>query len=299
MLQFEAIEIRHKEIMQSFLSEDLMSATERNFTCLYIWAPHYSTQVCITEKNCFIRMKGKEDEHFSYYPPLGSGDLAQAITAIFELEGRTQIDFFGLTPIQALEFEQILGDRVEISNNLDIADYLYKSQDLMTLVGKKFSAKRNHVNKFLKLYGDTFEYRAIDFEKDVDYLMDFHRQWCIGKDSENLDAYQHEFCAIKRAAKHASALDLRGGMLTVAGDIVAYTIGAPINEITFDVLFEKGDIAIEGAYAMINQQFAQKNYADFEFINREEDLGIPGLRKAKQSYNPVMLIEKFNAAVKL
>ena len=299
MLKFKKIDIEHRSRVVPYLETGQIGTTERNFACIFVWGDNYCTEIAIEDDFLYIRMKAKEEVNFTYYPPIGNGDVETALNKIFEVENRESITFYGLSKSQVEVYSQLLKTRATFDLAEANSDYMYNAVDLMTLVGKKFSAKRNHINKFMKLYGDNYLYRAIDFSNDYDELMGFFNKWAVDKNSDDAESYEAEYIAIQRAIKYADELDLKGGVLYVDDKIAAFTIGARTDDKTFDVLFEKGNIEIEGSYAMINQCFAIANYEEYTYINREEDLGICGLRKAKQSYNPVFINEKYRAVIRI
>lgn len=299
MLRFEKVDVTHKEKVEPFLMQDGEFTTERNFACLYIWAGHYNTEVCVTNDFCFIRAKDKGAKNFSYYPPLGKGDIENAIKQIAMCEDMPVINMFGLSQNQVQQYQSLFANRISVQENRDSFDYVYTANSLINLTGKSYSAKRNHINKFKSLYDGVYEYRNIDFEKDTNLIIDFQNKWCVEKDGENSNEYKHENCAIKRILKHHKQLDAKGGILFVNGNVAAFTIASPTNSTVMDVLFEKADTEINGSYPMINNQFAANNCANYTYINREEDMGIEGLRKAKLSYYPEMLVPKYSARIML
>ncbi len=299
MLNFEKIDISHKETLMPFLKQDDIFTTERNFACLFIWGGHYSTEVCVSGGFCFLRAKGKSDAHYSYYPPLGSGDVRLALTEIAACENQNEVNLFGLTTHDTVRYKQIFADTFTFEENRDSFDYVYTAKALIDLAGRPYAAKRNHINKFMTLYADRWEYRDIDFDADIDLILAFQNKWCKEREESRSGSFDHEYCAILRALKHHAALGIRGGILLVDGAVAAYTLASPTNDTVMDILIEKADMDIIGSYPVINNKFAAKNCADCLYINREEDIGLEGLRKAKLSYHPDLLIEKHTAQVLL
>ncbi len=301
MLHFEKISMEHREKLLPYLYENQVPSTERNFACLFVWGEHYNTEVCITEQNAFIRAKSMDEKEYGYYAPLGEDNFKEGLEALLEHNGTNQLSLFGLTTKQAESLKGIYGENVEIFENRDAYDYIYQASDLMGLVGKKYSAKRNHINKFLNTYGESWEYRDIDFSSSEDkrMVLDFQNKWKDGKDSEDADVFEDEYVVVEKLFRYADVLGMKGGLLFAESELVAFTLGAKTNDTVFDVLIEKADISYDGAYPMINNQFAKANFTDVSFVNREEDLGIEGLRKAKMSYYPVHIEEKLSATIKL
>lgn len=303
MLQFETIKLGHKEKMDEFLKADGVIATERNFGCLFIWSSYYHTEVCITDEYCFIRMQGQGERY--YYPPLlkktnvSKEELKQALSLLIEKEGKSELNLFGLMNNQVEMYKELFGNNVEVSLNLESSDYIYSAKDLIELKGKKYSAKRNHINQFKVKYGNKYEYRVVNFLQDLDKLMYFHQIWCAEKSGDATSQYEHEQDAILQGIKYADQLGIKGGILFLEEKIIGYTLGCATNFNTFDILIEKATTEIKGAYAMINQCFVKENCSQYLYINREEDLGIDGLKKAKLSYYPKFILEKYKIKIKI
>ena len=170
-------------------------------------------------------------------------------------------------------------------------------EDLTSLKGKKFQSKRNHINNFKKQNPD-YEYLPITPDL-VPHCLRLEHKWFKANDPESEgDDLTYERRSLTFALQNFEALGLTGGAIRVGTEIVAFTFGSPINHNTFGVHVEKADTSIDGAYAMINYEFANRIPEQYIYINREEDLGIEGLRKAKLSYQPVTILEKYMACLK-
>lgn len=179
-------------------------------------------------------------------------------------------------------------DKFHFEADRDYADYLYLRTDLATLAGKKFQAKRNHLNKFRRTY-TNYEYVPLTSNR-IQECLDLEAEWCKVNNCDQHEGTGNERRALIYALHNFDALGLTGGILHVDGKIVAFTFGMPINQDTFGVHVEKADTTIDGAYTMINYEFANHIPEQYTYINREEDLGIEGLRKAKLSYQPVIVL---------
>lgn len=175
--------------------------------------------------------------------------------------------------------------------NRDYCDYIYTREKLESLAGKKLQSKRNHVNKFMKLYPD-WAYKPLT--KDMlPACKELVERWKAGKDAgEPMDSQSMELRAVTRCFNRWDALGLCGGTLWVGDQLVAFTYGCAVTHDTFDVCVEKADVNYEGAFTMINREFVRHLPPQFVYINREEDMGEEGLRKAKTSYHPDILLEK-------
>lgn len=175
----------------------------------------------------------------------------------------------------------------------DSFDYIYNVEKLTTLTGKKLHGKRNHINNFLKTYPD-YVYEDITQENIPDCLtvatnwMKRHSEFF----PELKTAYEYEYHIIEDSLSHMYELNMIGGLIKIKECPVAFTLGEPLSKDTFDVHFEKADETIQGAYPIINRDFVANSLQSYTYVNREEDLGLPGLRKAKLSYAPDILYEK-------
>ena len=197
----------------------------------------------------------------------------------------------GVSPKMKDELDAVMPGRFNYVINRDYADYIYLRSDLASLKGNKLQPKRNHVNKFIRNYPD-FTYHELTPEF-VPQCLAFERQWeRRNVTPEEAQALEDERKSMTFALTHFDRLDLRGAFICVNGKMAAFTFGAAINDSTFDVCVEKADTDIEGVYAMINYEFSRHLPENYVYINREEDLGLEGLRKAKLSYQPCEILEK-------
>lgn len=204
-------------------------------------------------------------------------------------EEKTPLYLYGIVPEMQKWLEEIFPGVFEYRSDRDHFDYLYLRKDLAELKGKDYQAKRNHVNRFRKTY--DFRYTPLTTGMVEDCLK-MYDEWCMARRCGEDESLSHERQALVWALQHFEALDLQGGALWVEGRIIAFTFGAPVNRDTFCIHAEKALMQYEGAYNAINQEFASRLPEQYIYLNREEDLGVPGLRKAKLSYHPVQLLEK-------
>lgn len=191
--------------------------------------------------------------------------------------------------------EQRFPDTFDIKPNRDFADYIYTREKLVNLSGKKLQSKRNHINKFKSLY-PNYEYRALTPDL-IPQCLALEKQWRkVSKDdSDETDLDEElseELRSMTRAFNRWDRLGLVGGTIWIDNTLVAFTFGCPINQTTFDVCVEKADVNYEGAFTIINQEFVKHLPEKYFYINREEDMGDEGLRRAKESYKPDILLEK-------
>lgn len=174
----------------------------------------------------------------------------------------------------------------------DIAwDYVYERESLATLKGKKLHGKRNHINKFLARYPD-YEYKKLDASMIEDCIA-LYQKWSAEKEDQDSKMDLYDECrSVVLALHHMDALGLTGGAIFIKGELCAFTVGERLHPDMQLIHIEKADTAYDGLYPMINRQYILHECADVEWINREEDMGIAGMRKAKRSYHPARMIEK-------
>ncbi|CUH96063.1 hypothetical protein P22_2151 [Propionispora sp. 2/2-37] len=173
----------------------------------------------------------------------------------------------------------------------DNFDYVYNTQDLIELSGRKYHSKKNHLNSFKRLYSQ-YEYVALTPEL-VPSCLDVARTWWrqhSDNDDINLGLEQQ---AIADVLQNMEYLGLCGGAISLDGQVIGFTFGERLNEDTVVVHVEKGNPEIRGVFTVINQEYLKNSWQHIPYVNREEDMGIPGLRKAKESYHPVKMIQKY------
>jgi hypothetical protein len=180
--------------------------------------------------------------------------------------------------------------RFRVSKDRNNSDYVYRAEDLIKLTGNRYHQKRNHVNKFLKSY--RFEYQVLN-DKLVRDFLDLQDSWCQLKDCESNEDLMAEDRAVFEALLHYKYLGLRGGAILIEDKVEAFTLGEKLSQDTAVIHVEKANPDIPGLYAMINQQFCQHEWSEVTYVNRQQDLGVPGMRKAKKSYHPDHMVDKF------
>lgn len=291
MIPFKPIELEDKATVQRYTLKSKRRNCDLSFSNLYSWRFLYRTE--IAELNGFLLFRFYADDELAYMMPVGEGDIHKVIEALMEDARNKGARFrlLGVCSSMRAELETAFPERFTFTADRDYFDYVYLRSDLATLRGKKFQAKRNHINRFKASYSD-YEYKELTPEL-VPECLRLESEWCKANDCAENEALIAERRSMTDALKHIGELDLQGGVLHVGGKIVAFTFGAPINNETFDTCVEKANTDIEGAYAMINYEFAGHIPEQYIYINREEDLGLEGLRKAKLSYCPETLLEKY------
>lgn len=280
MLKFKPLELCDKEIISEIIKDHTVYSSELTFTTFYIWRNLLNVEYTIIDNTVVFKTQHNSNP-FSLRFPLGSGDKKAVLEKLINHFGK-DTRFYGLTE----DMLKVFDDRFEISEMTDFADYVYESEKLITLSGKKFHSKRNHINSFNKLYNGVFSPITKD---DYEFITSNYNNW----QKEDDEYLAQERTSIGDLIKNFDYLGLWGEKLTVDGQLAAFTIGEKLNNDTAVIHIEKADTNFKGAYAVINQHFAENYLKDFKYINREEDMGLEGLKKAKLSYCPVKMIKKY------
>lgn len=296
MIPFKDITLADRNTITAFTMNSNRRNCDLSFSNLCSWRFLYDTQFAIISD--FLVFKFWAEGQLAYMMPVGDGDLKVVLRDLREDAHQENQPFcmLGVCSCMRTELEEILPEQFTFTEDRDYADYIYLRSDLSTLTGKKFQAKRNHINRFRNTYPD-YEYSSITPER-IQECLDLEAEWCKVNHCDQQEGTGNERRALIYALHNFEALGLTGGILYANGKIVAFTFGMPINHETFGVHVEKADTSIDGAYAMINYEFANRIPEQYTYINREEDLGIEGLRKAKLSYQPVTILEKYMVCLK-
>lgn len=295
-MQFFDIDISTKETIKSFFNAQRVEASDMLFGNLYIWHFSRTIRYAITHDCLVVLTKFPNESYPFIFYPLGSGDRKGAITAMQEyfLDNQMPFSIRSLETNQSAELENLFPNTFEITSNRDRFDYIYNVNELIALVGRTLHKKKNHLNRFFNLYPD-FAYERVDSSNTMEVLEAYSAWFELG---EKTDGLKNEMLGIKATLQNFSALDMKGGIIRIDGKIAAFSLGEQINADSVVIHIEKGNTFYAGIYQAINQQFLKNEWAHLRFVNREEDLGIEGLRKAKMSYKPARFIEKSTAILK-
>ena len=291
MLDFKKPEISDKKWVDECLKHANSMNCEYTFGNLFIWSDVYQTEICCY-KNFFI-CRWKSEEGMSYSLPLGEGDFTDAVNAIIHDAKEKGIvpTIYGVTQGYLMMLQEAFTGKFRYVYDTGFNDYIYATEKMASLSGKKYHGKRNHITNFKKNFPD-WSFEEIN-RFNIDECIALHMKWLDNKNEENNEEYAEEFEAVLKAFKNYEALGLKGGMIRANGEVIAYTMGeGQTSGKCFVSHFEKAPADIQGAYAIINQEFTKNCLMDYQYVNREEDLGIEGLRKAKQSYHPEIILEK-------
>ena len=294
MLQFKTITLCDKEWVDKIVfSEDSPSA-DYNFGNIYIWDKSFRQLVCPFEGR--MMTKQRYEGHPSFAFPIGSGPLRPAIEPLREIAAFKGYPFrlHGVTEKHRAQLEEEYPGGFEFTEDTDYADYIYSAEKLATYAGKALHGKKNHCNRFEAEHPDFKTQRVTP--EPIPLCREMTEKRYEAHDWN--EKIEYEKIAIARAFDCFSETGMDGLLLVENGEVLAFSLGARMNERYYDVCFEKAFSAINGAYAMINREFSRmiaEKYPAVAYLNREDDMGEPGLRKAKESYQPTLLLEKFTA----
>ena len=286
--EFRPIEIQDRETFNRTLQGDPPRTSELTFTNLFIWRHQYRPIWSQGEDCLLIILRPKEGPPFAL-PPVGQGNKGKALDLLTQ-----KLKQMSPEPRVCRVDEELVERFVEPGKysslpDRDNADYVYSSQDLIKLSGRKYHRKKNHLNRFLKNY--TFEYRPMDAGL-VQSFFEMQESWCRMRECVESPELLAEDYAVHEALTQFAELGFRGGAILIDSKVEAFSLGEPLNKETAVIHIEKANPDIPGLYAAINQGFCQNVWSEMPFINREQDLGIEGLRKAKESYCPHHMVNK-------
>lgn len=261
---------------------------EYTFGNIFVWSTAYRTQIA-KYKN-FLMCRWVSNNHTAYAVPIGTGDFKDAVNQII-LDAKANGDkpvIYGVTANYKKLLDEYFPQCFTYKYDEGFNDYIYSVEKMAELRGKKYHSKRNHITNFKKNNPDwSFEILNKD---NLNECIELHSQWI--KEHPDDEDYSYEFEAVLTAFDNYEKLGFVGGLIRIGGKVTAYTFGERHSDELFVTHFEKAPADIQGAYTIINQEFTKNCLTDYQYVNREEDLGIDGLRKAKQSYNPEIFLEK-------
>lgn len=281
--------MENRELLNQYLRYNQYYGCEFSAANNILWSELYKGEFIIVEDMLlFCHTKNGIIEQITF--PIGKQDEKKAFDAMAAYFNENNRPFY-MYLVEREMFEKIdawYPGKYKIEYQRDEADYLYEWETLAYLKGKKLHGKRNHINRFLENYPD-YKYELID-DENYKECIELTRSWKENNEVDDTAAYETDI--LKYALENRKVLGLNGALIRVNNRVIAFTLGEPLKEDTYVVHFEKAYADVQGAYAMINREFVRRSLKGYRYINREEDMGIPGLRHAKTSYQPVRLVEK-------
>ena len=296
MLNFKRLAKQDKNKFNEVIKNHYYRNAESSFVSLYLWADEIDIQVAFGVYAMYLSFNDTAGKKaylapFIYDMDVDINKAFSELSSHMKAEGRA-FCIKGVIKEVRDKIEKEIKTEHKFYEDRDNYDYIYKSEDLINLTGKKYNKKRNHLNYFLNHH--AFEYKEYDLSLKAECLRLVER-WVAEKgEQEGLD---NEINVLKKILKEYEDLGVKGAVIYVDGRIEALTFGEALNKDTALIHIEKANQNIRGLYPFINQQFIKNEWSEYEFVNREEDLGIEGLRKAKMSYYPHYLLEKYSCSV--
>lgn len=303
IMKFHLLTIEHKEIFDKYLSADNLALSDINFTNCYMWRHAREISFAEVAGNLIIKTQYQSQEPFVFYP-IGGGDKEASLECLREYFGSLNLvcSIRSLSKEQAKQLQQIY-PLAHIQQNRDRFDYIYNVSELMALSGRKYHKKKNHLNSFLQEY-PQFVFESIS-ASNIAQIQETYTTWYEANPNKN-EGLSYELLGINDALNAYERLALRGGVIKIDGQIAAFSFGEDIPCVLENegisgrvavIHIEKAHSQYRGIFQAINQQTLTHCFKECAWVNREEDLGIEGLRKAKLSYQPAFLLEKFEATI--
>lgn len=281
-MDWKKLTIDSREELQKFL-KNKFETSDMNFTNLFLWS--FSENIQYTVENEILYIKGFYEGNEYYFSPVSKDDNKdKIITAVKKIKEKN-----GKIVFIPESYKEFLKEDFIVTEERDSFDYIYLQEDLAELKGRKFSSKKNKINKFKKTYNFTYEKIS---RENIEDIRIFQREWTENRKEDTIII--SETMGIEELLNNYETLELRGGVIKVDGKIVAYAIGEKLTENMGVIHIEKGIFDYQGSYQMINMYVAKEEFSDVKLMNREDDFGSLGLREAKLSYQPIEFIKKYS-----
>lgn len=296
-MEFRNIELTDREWMEPLLNASGYQGCDYTFGNLYIWKDLYRQQAALAGGMLCVRSRKPGTGEYTYLFPAGGGSLQEAVQFMEEDAERLGVPFLmrGFTAAEADRLAGAFPDSFAIESVREEWDYLYRVEELALLAGKKYHGKRNHIARFEESGDWHFEPLC---EDNIEICRKMCGIWYGEHAAGGNVAALADRSVVDNALADFDKLGFTGGVLFQCGQAVGFTVGEPLNRDTYAVHIEKAFAEIQGAYPAINRAYVRSMMQGYTYVNREEDDGVAGLRKAKESYHPVML-EKFTARRRL
>lgn len=292
-LEFKKLELEHIPLIQSYFLRQERRMCDCTIGSTLMWRDYFDNCFAIVDDTLMFRSRYL-DGQYAFTVPIGKNP--EGMLDLAEEYCRSQgiaLEFCTVTP-KDLEMLKKRWPNLTVEDNRDWYDYLYESKDIVEFAGKKYAHQRNHIRRFERDCPNWSFSRMT--EKDVDEVREFYQKF-LQERTKDSETAQAEIGKIFEVLDHFSQYNFLGGILRVDGQIVGISMGEIVRDVLF-VHIEKADTQYSGVYQKLVNCFAREFVTDeVKFINREEDVGDPGLRKSKLSYRPVKLLEKYTVRV--
>jgi uncharacterized protein len=287
--QLKDLSLEDKSLFDQLFAQFPPVISEFTFTNLFIW--RYAYRIKISRFQNLLCLLSEQGGNSFFFPPIGEGDVTRCYQRFLQY-----LEEKGIPPKIVRVPEAVVaqidwkasGMKAELDRNQ--CDYVYLTQDLIELKGRKYHRKRNHIKQFQEKY--SYQYLPLTPEW-IPQCLQLGTEWCDLRHCEASPGLLNESFAIKEGFTHFGELGVKGGAILINGKVEAFTLGDSLNPETVVIHIEKANPVYEGLYPTINQAFLENQWSGYTYVNREQDLGEEGLRKAKESYFPHHLVNKY------
>jgi len=290
-MNFKEITLEDKKIINRYIKPYYFKTSEFSFTSFYIWRKAYHIQYTILDDTLII-MKRDDKGNYYFMQPIGHKEenLNYILNKCIDYMKENNMVYLFKDAEEPFikKLNEIYPRRFIIEEDRDNFDYIYESKNLISLSGKKLHSKKNHINSFIRNYDSMI--KPID-KNNADEVIEMANFWC--KQNFCVDYLYFELKGVQDILNHIGELDFEGMAVYVNDRVEGFTFGEKVNNRMAIIHIEKANVDLNGLYAYINRSFVKNYFKDVPYINREQDLGIEGLRKAKLSYQPFKLEKKF------
>jgi len=295
--EFRAVELDDRKAIEALFRGISPEVSELNYTNLFMFKHVHDYMLCVLNGNLIILAKSYADEPY-FMPPVGDKDIPATVSAMMDymksVGGRPVIELAGEEFI-----EKYIGPDPSYAYEIDhdSSDYVYDTRELIELAGRKFHDKKNLRNRFEKSYAGRYEYRPLAPDL-IEGAVDLTNRWCKEKCTLDSPSTFGETEATMCALRNFDNLSTKGGVVLLDGNVEALSLGEELNPDMVVVHVEKANADFAGLYQYMSSEFLAREFPDYTFTNREQDLGEPNLKKSKLSYNPVRMVYKYRVWVK-
>ncbi len=302
MLKLNDITLDKKDFLNKYLLKRCSNNSEFSFTNLFMWRKSYDIKYAIIDDMLCLMPQHTGGPRSATFPIgfIDNNGAERDITNVIEelllyfkhIDSRPLIRLYDERTVKKLT--DTFPDKFMITEDRNSFDYVYSIEELSNLSGKKFHSKKNHINKFKKLYPD-FKYESLTSANAAECLSLFD-SWHSNKEFE-LDGFNEERSAVLELLNNWDSLDITGACLRIDGKMAAFSFGEPLKDDAVVIHLEHADTSYDGVFAMMNHQFLLHEWQNYKYVNREEDMGLPGMRRAKESYRPIFMVKKYVATL--
>jgi len=297
---FKCLTLEDKDIIERYVDKEKLESYEYLFSSLYMWKKLDNVKYAIINDALVIE-KSEEGKGTFYAQPLkySKENLTELVDLLIERnENYTDRDYlFGDVDASFIDdLKKYTGFKMQIIEDVNDFEYIYNTNDLIELKGKKYHGKKNHVNSFEKSY--IYDIKEINNDRVINDCLSLLQRWHEEVATTVDEEMMMEIAAITDLFSELHFFDLQSIAIYVDGDLAGFSVGEKVNDKMAVIHVERGEIAYNGIYSFLNRKFLIENFDDTEFVNRQEDTGNEGLRKAKQSYHPIKMLKKYLLKIK-